>query len=95
MSKYEYNQLFHYVFRLCFRPILLHNCQTFVASLEWVTDESFRLPERFSEDFYYEMPKKFSKFHVPGTEMMFIADEKLISTVFRHVMFCVTQAVTS
>ena len=45
MSKYEYNQLFHYVFRLCFRPILLHNCQTFVASLEWVTDESFRLPE--------------------------------------------------
>ena len=51
--------------------------------------------KRFSEDFYCEMPKKFSKFHVPGTEMMFIADEKLISTVFRHVMFCVTQAVTS
>ena len=50
---------------------------------------------RFSEDFYCEMPKKFSKFHVPGTEMMFIADEKLISTVFRHVMFCVTQAVAS
>ena len=50
---------------------------------------------RFSEDFYCEMPKKFSKFHVPGTEMKFIADEKLISTVFRHVMFCVTQVVTS
>ena len=51
--------------------------------------------KRFSEDIYCEMPKKFSKFHVPGTKIMFIADEKLISTVFRHVMFCVTQAVTS
>ena len=51
--------------------------------------------QRFLEDFYCEMPKKFSKFHVPCTEMMFIADEKLISTVFRHVMFFVTQAVTS
>ena len=50
---------------------------------------------RFSEDFYCEMPKKFSKFHVPGTEMIIIADEKLISTVFRHVMFCVIQAMTS
>ena len=27
--------------------------------------------------------------------MTFIAVEKLISIVFRHVMFCVTQAVTS
>ena len=41
------------------------------------------------------MPKKFSKSHVPGTEMPFIAVEKLISIVFRHVMFCVTEAVTS
>ena len=50
---------------------------------------------RFSEDFYCEMPKKFSKSHVPGTEMTFIAVEILVSIVFRHVMFCATQAVTS
>ena len=50
--------------------------------------------ERFSEDFC-EMPKKISKSRVPGTEMTFIAVEKLVSVVFRHVMFCVTQAVTS
>ena len=41
------------------------------------------------------MPKKFSKFHVPGTEMTFIEVEKLISIVFMHVMFCVTEAVIS
>ena len=41
------------------------------------------------------MPKKFSKSHVPGTEMTFIAVAKLVSIVFRHIMFCVTQAVTS
>ena len=41
------------------------------------------------------MPKEFSKSHVPGTGMRFIAVEKLVSVVFRHVMFCVTQAVTS
>ena len=35
---------------------------------------------RFSEDFFCEMPKKFSKSHVPGTEMTFIAVEKLVST---------------
>ena len=50
---------------------------------------------RFSEDFYCEMHKKFSKSHVSGTEMTLIAVEKLIPIVFRHVMFCVTQAVTS
>ena len=50
--------------------------------------------QRFSEDFFCEMPKKVSKSHVPGTEMTFIAVEKLVSIVFRHVMFCVTQAVT-
>ena len=41
------------------------------------------------------MPKKFSKSHLPGTEMEFIAVEKLVSIVFRQVMFCVTEAVTS
>ena len=46
----------------------------------------------FSEDFLCEMPKKFSKFHVPGTEMTIIAVEELISIVFRHVMFCATQS---
>ena len=51
--------------------------------------------KRFSEDFFCEMPKKFSKSHVPGTEMMFTAVEKLIPIVFRHVMFCETQAVAS
>ena len=51
--------------------------------------------KRFSEDFFCEMPKKFSKSHVPGTEMTFSAVEKIVSFVFRHVMFCVTQAVTS
>ena len=50
---------------------------------------------RFSEDFFCEMPKKFSKSHVPGTTMTFIAVKKLVSIVFRHIMFCVTQAVTS
>ena len=50
---------------------------------------------RFSEDFFCEMPIKFSKSNVPGTEMTFIAVEKLVSIVFRHVIFCVTQAVTS
>ena len=50
--------------------------------------------ERFSEDFYREMPKKFSKSHIPGTEMTFIAVEILVSIVFRYVMFCATQAVT-
>ena len=53
---------------------------------------SFR---RFSEDFFCEMPRKFSKSHVPDTEMTFIVVEKLISIVFRHVMFCVTEAVIS
>ena len=51
--------------------------------------------QRFSEDFLNEMPKNFSKSHVPGTEMTFIAVVKLISIVFRHVMFCATQAVAS
>ena len=51
--------------------------------------------QRFSEDFFSEMPKRFSKSHVPGTVMTFIAVEKLVSIVFRYVMFCVTQAVTS
>ena len=51
--------------------------------------------QRFSEDFFFDMPKKFLKSHGPGTEMTFIAVEKLVSIVFRHVMFCVTQAVTS
>ena len=51
--------------------------------------------KRFSEDFLSEMPKNFSKSHFPGTEMTFIAVEKLISIVFRHVMFCATQAVAS
>ena len=51
--------------------------------------------ERFSEDFFCEMPMKFSKSNVPGPEMTFIAVEKLVSIVFRHVIFCVTQAVTS
>ena len=50
---------------------------------------------RFSEDFFCEMPKKFSKFHVPGPAMTFIAVEKLVPIVFRHVTFRVTQAVTS
>ena len=31
--------------------------------------------EKFSEDFFCEMPKKFSKSHIPGTEMTFIAVE--------------------
>ena len=56
---------------------------------------SLLLYGRFSEDFFCEMPKNFSKSHVPGSEMTFIAVEKLVSIVFRHVMFCVTQAVTS
>ena len=51
--------------------------------------------KRFSGDFFCEMPKKFSKSHVLGTEMTTIAVEKLVSIVFRHAMFCVTQAVTS
>ena len=51
--------------------------------------------KRFSEDFFCEMPKKFSKSHVPGTVMTFIAVEVLVSIVFRYVEFCVTQAVAS
>ena len=31
----------------------------------------------------------------PGSEMKFTAVEKKVSVVFRHVMFCVTQAETS
>ena len=51
--------------------------------------------KRFSEDFLCEMPKKCSKSHISGTEMTFIVVQKLVSIAFRHVMFCVTQAVTS
>ena len=50
---------------------------------------------RFSEDSFCEIPKKFSKSHIPGTEMTFIAVAKLVPIVFRHVMFFVTLAVTS
>ena len=38
--------------------------------------------------------KYFIKSHVPGSEMKFIAVEKQVSVVFRHVMFCVFQAET-
>ena len=38
---------------------------------------------------------KFSKSQAPGTGMVFIAVEKYVSIVSKHVMFCVTQAVTS
>ena len=41
------------------------------------------------------LPKKFSKSQVPGTEMKFIAVEKQVSIVFRHVIFCVAQTVSS
>ena len=51
--------------------------------------------KRFSEDFFCEMPKNFSKSRVPCTEMTFIAVKKLVSIVSRHVMFLVTQTVTS
>ena len=32
-----------------------------------------RMAKRFSEDFFCEMPKKFSKSHIPGIEMTFLA----------------------
>ena len=51
--------------------------------------------KRFSESLFCEVPKKISKSQVSGTEIKFIAIEKEVSIVFRHVMFCVTQAVTS
>ena len=38
--------------------------------------------------------RKTSVVRFPGTEMKFIAVEKQVSIVFRHVMFCVNQAET-
>ena len=37
----------------------------------------------------------FIKSQVPGSELKFIAVKKQVSIVFRHVMFCVSQAGTS
>ena len=41
------------------------------------------------------LPKNFIKSQVPGSDMKFIAIEKQVSIVFRHVKFCVIQAETT
>ena len=61
------------------------------------TDKLIKVPkqQRISEDFCCESAQEFVKSQVPGSKMKFIAVEEQVSIVFRHVMFCVTQAETA
>ena len=80
---------------IAFRSSIYNSHIKYIGAFSYLYTPAIFRRGRFSEDFFCEMPKKFSKTHVPGTEMTFIVVEKLVSIVFTHIMFCVTQAVTS
>ena len=59
-------------------------------------DAGFLLhPKGSRKNSVVRLPKNFIKSQVPGSETKFIAVKKQVSIVFRHVMFCVSQAGTS
>ena len=57
------------------------------------TDKLIKVPEQ--QRTVVRVAKNFIKSQVPGSKMKFLAVEEQVSIVFRHVMFCVTQAETS